>query len=113
MMYRLHNCFSYLPLIFYTTFSVQSSHIDQRDAHAVTQSPTLKRDRRAAQNLFPNSELFEKWHPDLSEEEQRKAEELFQRYGYNVFLSDKIPLDRELPETRDHRSALVCAFLSI
>ncbi|XP_037398486.1 probable polypeptide N-acetylgalactosaminyltransferase 8 [Pygocentrus nattereri] len=82
---------------------VQSSHIDQRDAHAVMQSPTLKRDRRATKNLFPNSNLFKNWHPDLSEEEQREAEELFQRYGYNVFLSDKIPLERELPETRDHR----------
>uniref|UniRef100_A0A673NKN9 Probable polypeptide N-acetylgalactosaminyltransferase 8 n=1 Tax=Sinocyclocheilus rhinocerous TaxID=307959 RepID=A0A673NKN9_9TELE len=35
--------------------------------------------------------------------DQRKAEDLFQKYGYNAFLSDQLPLDRELPDTRDHR----------
>ncbi|XP_013980711.2 probable polypeptide N-acetylgalactosaminyltransferase 8 [Salmo salar] len=53
--------------------------------------------------LYPNSNLFTKWGDDLSEEEQREAEALFQRYGYNVFLSDQLPLNRELPDTRDNR----------
>ncbi len=39
----------------------------------------------------------------LSEADQRKAEDLFQKYGYNAFLSDQLPLDRELPDTRDQR----------
>ena len=52
---------------------------------------------------FPLSPLFKDWGEDLSEEEQREAEGLFQKYGYNVFLSDRLPLDRALPDTRDPR----------
>ncbi|XP_051544286.1 probable polypeptide N-acetylgalactosaminyltransferase 8 isoform X2 [Myxocyprinus asiaticus] len=55
------------------------------------------------EKLFPDSQLFRQWNVELSEEDQRKAEDLFQKYGYNAFLSDQIPLDRELPETRDYR----------
>uniref|UniRef100_A0A672P174 Polypeptide N-acetylgalactosaminyltransferase n=1 Tax=Sinocyclocheilus grahami TaxID=75366 RepID=A0A672P174_SINGR len=53
--------------------------------------------------LFPNSYLFKQWTVELSEDDQRKAEDLFQKYGYNAFLSDQLPLDRELLDTRDHR----------
>ncbi|KAM8751213.1 putative polypeptide N-acetylgalactosaminyltransferase 8 [Acanthopagrus schlegelii] len=52
---------------------------------------------------FPLSPLFKDWGENLSEEEQREAEGLFQKYGYNVFLSDRLPLDRALPDTRDPR----------
>ena len=52
---------------------------------------------------FPLSPLFKDWGENLSEEEQREAEGLFQKYGYNVFLSDRLPLDRVLPDTRDPR----------
>nr|XP_057942511.1 probable polypeptide N-acetylgalactosaminyltransferase 8 [Doryrhamphus excisus] len=53
--------------------------------------------------LFPQSYLFRKWGLDLSEEEQRNAQHLFEQYGYNVYLSDRLPLDRVLPDTRDPR----------
>lgn len=54
--------------------------------------------------LFPNSALFNKWGGEnLSADEQKEAEALFMKYGYNVFLSDRIPLNRPLPETRDSR----------
>uniref|UniRef100_A0A3P8UWV6 Polypeptide N-acetylgalactosaminyltransferase n=1 Tax=Cynoglossus semilaevis TaxID=244447 RepID=A0A3P8UWV6_CYNSE len=43
------------------------------------------------------------WGENLSEDDQREAESLFQKYGYNVFLSDQLPLDRVLPDTRDPR----------
>ncbi|KAK7149893.1 hypothetical protein R3I94_009267 [Phoxinus phoxinus] len=59
--------------------------------------------KKPAKKLFPNSELFKQWTVELSEDDQRKAEDLFQKYGYNAFLSDQMPLDRELPDTRDHR----------
>lgn len=59
--------------------------------------------KKPAKKLFPNSYLFKKWTVELSEDDQRKAEDLFQKYGYNAFLSDQMPLDRELPDTRDHR----------
>ncbi|XP_061275073.1 probable polypeptide N-acetylgalactosaminyltransferase 8, partial [Bos javanicus] len=53
--------------------------------------------------LFPDSELFKKWGRDLSEAQQKEAEDLFQKFGYNVYLSDRLPLDRTLPDTRDSR----------
>lgn len=36
--------------------------------------------------LFPDSELFKKWGRDLSEAQQKEAEDLFQKFGYNVCL---------------------------
>ncbi|XP_027128848.1 probable polypeptide N-acetylgalactosaminyltransferase 8 [Larimichthys crocea] len=53
--------------------------------------------------LYPNSFLFEKWGDNLPEEEQKMAEGLFKIYGYNVFLSNQLPLDRKLQDTRDNR----------
>lgn len=57
----------------------------------------------AVPKLYPNSILFENWGNSLPEEEQKEAEGLFQIYGYNAFLSNQLPLDRKLPDTRDHR----------
>uniref|UniRef100_A0A3B5M4A4 Polypeptide N-acetylgalactosaminyltransferase n=1 Tax=Xiphophorus couchianus TaxID=32473 RepID=A0A3B5M4A4_9TELE len=48
---------------------------------------------------------FDKWGDDLSEEEQKEAEGLFQQYGYNGFLSDRLPLNRDIPDTRPPRCA--------
>ncbi|XP_053175932.1 probable polypeptide N-acetylgalactosaminyltransferase 8 [Scomber japonicus] len=53
--------------------------------------------------VFPDSALFKKWGDNLSEDDQKEAQALFEKYGYNVFLSDRLPLDRALPETRDSR----------
>ncbi|XP_071361574.1 probable polypeptide N-acetylgalactosaminyltransferase 8 [Trachinotus anak] len=53
--------------------------------------------------LYPDSFLFAKWGDGLSEDEQKEAEALFQIYGYNAFLSNQLPLDRKLPDTRDKR----------
>lgn len=53
--------------------------------------------------LFPDSALFTNWGDDLSEDEQKEAEGLFKIYGYNAFLSNRMALDRELQDTRDHR----------
>lgn len=53
--------------------------------------------------LYPNSVLFQKWGGELSEEEQKEAERLFLQYGYNAFLSDRLPLNREIPDTRPTR----------
>ncbi|XP_057180853.1 probable polypeptide N-acetylgalactosaminyltransferase 8 isoform X2 [Triplophysa rosa] len=74
----------------------QIHNIEERNRNVKTEKQPVKK-------LFPNSRLFQRWTVELSEEDQRKAEDLFQKYGYNAFLSDQIPLDRELPETRDHR----------
>ncbi|TNN85070.1 putative polypeptide N-acetylgalactosaminyltransferase 8 [Liparis tanakae] len=60
-------------------------------------------EEKKPQKLFPDSSLFLKWGEDLSEDDQREAQALFVKYGYNVFLSDRLPIDRPLPDTRDKR----------
>ncbi|XP_058628388.1 probable polypeptide N-acetylgalactosaminyltransferase 8 [Onychostoma macrolepis] len=80
--------------------------LDKLEAHLIAveeKSLIEKNEKKPAKKLFPNSYLFKQWTVELSEDDQRKAEDLFQKYGYNAFLSDQLPLDRELPETRDHR----------
>uniref|UniRef100_A0A3B3UR16 Polypeptide N-acetylgalactosaminyltransferase n=1 Tax=Poecilia latipinna TaxID=48699 RepID=A0A3B3UR16_9TELE len=63
------------------------------------------KEKKLVKKLYPNSSLFRKWGDDLSEEEQKEAEDLFQRYGYNAFLSDRLPLNRDIPDTRPPRCA--------
>lgn len=62
-----------------------------------------KEDRKVVRKLFPNSPLFREWGGKLTEEEQEEAERLFQKYGYNAFLSNRLPLHREIPDTRPSR----------
>ncbi|XP_075998247.1 putative polypeptide N-acetylgalactosaminyltransferase 8 [Genypterus blacodes] len=71
---------------------------DQLEADGKNQKEAPKKKK-----LFPKSYLFRTWGEDLSEEEQIQAEALFQKYGYNTFLSDRLPLDRVLQDTRDPR----------
>nr|XP_012638579.1 probable polypeptide N-acetylgalactosaminyltransferase 8 [Microcebus murinus] len=61
------------------------------------------RKRMAHTKLFPRSPLFRQWGEDLSEAQQRKAQDLFQKFGYNVYLSNQLPLNRTIPDTRDSR----------
>ncbi|XP_046706541.1 probable polypeptide N-acetylgalactosaminyltransferase 8 isoform X2 [Silurus meridionalis] len=55
--------------------------------------------------LFQNSPLFNNWGKDLSHDEQREAQDGYKKYGYNVYLSDQLPINRPLPDTRDPRCA--------
>uniref|UniRef100_A0A3P8RNZ5 Polypeptide N-acetylgalactosaminyltransferase n=1 Tax=Amphiprion percula TaxID=161767 RepID=A0A3P8RNZ5_AMPPE len=55
---------------------------------------------KKSNKVFPKSALFKQWGDGLSEDDQREAQALFDKYGYNVFLSDRLPLDRPLPDTR-------------
>ncbi|XP_004643649.1 probable polypeptide N-acetylgalactosaminyltransferase 8 [Octodon degus] len=58
---------------------------------------------RPPKKLFPTSALFQQWGEGLAEAEQRKAQDLFHRFGYNVYLSNQLPLNRSIPDTRDSR----------
>ncbi|XP_028356705.1 polypeptide N-acetylgalactosaminyltransferase 18 [Physeter macrocephalus] len=49
---------------------------------------------------FTDSSLFAHWGQDLSPEGRRVALKQFQYYGYNAYLSDRLPLDRPLPDLR-------------
>ncbi|KAL4697945.1 hypothetical protein H8957_001119 [Semnopithecus entellus] len=53
--------------------------------------------------LFPHSQLFRQWGQDLSEAQQKKAQDLFRKFGYNAYLSNQLPLNRTIPDTRDYR----------
>lgn len=67
------------------------------------QDPKEAPKEREPTKLFPKSALFTEWGENLSEADQTEAQVLFLKYGYNVFLSDRLPLDRALPDTRDPR----------
>ncbi|XP_069561488.1 probable polypeptide N-acetylgalactosaminyltransferase 8 [Brachyistius frenatus] len=75
------------------------------DQPAAVQAAKIKppEEEKKSSKLFPESALFNEWGEDLSEDDQRKAQDQFEKYGYNVFLSDRLPLDRALPDTREQR----------
>ncbi len=79
----------------------QPEQKEQPEAKAEDQKEALK--EKKSNKLFPHSALFQSWGGNLSEEDQKEAEALFKSYGYNVFLSDRLPLDRALQDTRDPR----------
>ncbi|XP_019516517.1 PREDICTED: probable polypeptide N-acetylgalactosaminyltransferase 8, partial [Hipposideros armiger] len=62
-----------------------------------------KEKHKPREKLFPDSPLFKQWGEDLSEAEQKTAQDLFQKFGYNAYLSNQLPLNRPIPDTRDSR----------
>ncbi|XP_006891426.1 PREDICTED: probable polypeptide N-acetylgalactosaminyltransferase 8 [Elephantulus edwardii] len=66
-------------------------------------SMECKTKQKLHRKLFPNSELFRKWGEDLSEDQQRMAQDLFEKFGYNVYLSNQLPLNRTILDTRNSR----------
>ncbi|XP_062380824.1 polypeptide N-acetylgalactosaminyltransferase 18 isoform X2 [Sardina pilchardus] len=53
-----------------------------------------------AEQSFSDSSLFSHWGRDLSPESRRVALKMFQAHGYNSYLSDRISLDRPIPDLR-------------
>ncbi|KAL4006081.1 hypothetical protein ACER0C_005794 [Sarotherodon galilaeus] len=82
---------------------VQKQAEKQKEGDVNIQPQNEAAQMKKSEKLFPNSYLFKKWGEDLSEDDQREAQSLYEKYGYNVFLSDRLPLDRPLPDTRDPR----------
>lgn len=70
---------------------------------AVEAKASETKKHRPREKLFPNSPLFKQWGEDLSEAQQKRAEDLFQKFGYNVYLSNLLPLNRSIPDTRHSR----------
>ncbi|KAI5947811.1 putative polypeptide N-acetylgalactosaminyltransferase 8 [Manis javanica] len=52
------------------------------------------------EKLFPDSPLFKQLGEDLSEAQQKKAQDLFQKFGYNCYLGNQ-PLSRVIPDTAE------------
>ncbi|XP_059578661.1 polypeptide N-acetylgalactosaminyltransferase 18 isoform X3 [Alligator mississippiensis] len=65
---------------------------------AVLEAPPKPEENPA--EAFTDSSLFAHWGQDLSPENRRIALKQFQYYGYNAYLSDRLPLDRSLPDLR-------------
>lgn len=57
-------------------------------------------DEGQADTSFSDSSLFAHWGQDLSPDNRRVALKMFQYYGYNGYLSDRLPLDRPIPDLR-------------
>ncbi|XP_039468463.1 probable polypeptide N-acetylgalactosaminyltransferase 8 isoform X2 [Oreochromis aureus] len=76
---------------------------EKKEGDANIQPQNEAAQMKKPKKLFPNSALFKEWGANLSEDDQREAQSLYEKYGYNVFLSDRLPLDRPLPDTRDPR----------
>lgn len=81
---------------------VERSPVQKQPEAKIQDKKDAPREKKS-NKLFPHSALFKEWGENLSEDDQREAQGLFENYGYNVFLSDHLPLDRALPETRDPR----------
>uniref|UniRef100_UPI0037E8749E probable polypeptide N-acetylgalactosaminyltransferase 8 n=1 Tax=Semicossyphus pulcher TaxID=241346 RepID=UPI0037E8749E len=79
--------------------------IEKKELVAEKDTEVKEEEKKVVRKLYPNSPLFRKWGDGLSEEEQKEAEKLFQSYGYNAFLSDRLPLNRQIPDTRPKRCA--------
>lgn len=58
---------------------------------------------KCREKLSPNSPLFKHWGEDLSETQQKKAQDLFWKFSYNVYLSNQLPLNLPIPDTQDSR----------
>uniref|UniRef100_A0A8C6Z9H2 Polypeptide N-acetylgalactosaminyltransferase n=1 Tax=Nothoprocta perdicaria TaxID=30464 RepID=A0A8C6Z9H2_NOTPE len=82
-------------------------HLDWRIYNLLQQAGNAKEEKKSVHRLlYPDSFLFKRWGTDLREEEQTVAQNLFLKYGYNVYLSDRLPLDRIIKDTRSPRYSI-------
>lgn len=73
-------------------------HLENVIKQHIQEAPPKLEDNPA--EAFTDSSLFAHWGQDLSPENRRIALKQFQYYGYNAYLSDRLPLDRPLPDLR-------------
>ncbi|XP_016392334.1 polypeptide N-acetylgalactosaminyltransferase 18-like [Sinocyclocheilus rhinocerous] len=65
----------------------------------IQESP-LKGDDNQLDRSFSDSSLFNHWGQELGPESRRVALKMFQYYGYNGYLSDRLSMDRPIPDYR-------------
>ncbi|XP_021400532.1 polypeptide N-acetylgalactosaminyltransferase 18 isoform X2 [Lonchura striata] len=73
-------------------------HLENVIKQHIQEAPPKLEDSPA--EAFTDSSLFAHWGQELSPESRRLALKQFQYYGYNAYLSDRLPLDRALPDLR-------------
>ncbi|KAF5894621.1 polypeptide N-acetylgalactosaminyltransferase 18-like, partial [Clarias magur] len=61
---------------------------------------TPLKDSNQEDRSFSDSSLFSHWGQDLNSESRRVALKMFQYYGYNGYLSERLPMDRVIPDYR-------------
>uniref|UniRef100_A0A8C1N7K1 Polypeptide N-acetylgalactosaminyltransferase n=1 Tax=Cyprinus carpio TaxID=7962 RepID=A0A8C1N7K1_CYPCA len=72
----------------------------------IQESP-LKGDDNQLDRSFSDSSLFNHWGQDLGPESRRAALKMFQYYGYNGYLSDRLSMDRPIPDYRPEGTNLM------
>ncbi|XP_057693042.1 probable polypeptide N-acetylgalactosaminyltransferase 8 [Corythoichthys intestinalis] len=82
---------------------LEESHVHKSSVSKFDPNVGQHKTKVPVPKFYPDSLLFAKWGEGLSEKEQKEAESLFQIYGYNVFHSNQLPIDRKLPDMRDTR----------
>ncbi|XP_068957555.1 probable polypeptide N-acetylgalactosaminyltransferase 8 [Petaurus breviceps papuanus] len=60
-------------------------------------------ENKPPRKLFPDSLLFRHWGENLTDSQQILAHDLFVQFGYNVYLSDRLPLNRSIEDIRSLR----------
>lgn len=85
----------------------EKSKGEMHQAEKAKEEDKMEKEKKVVhRKLFPDSHLFKRWGSDLTEDQQTTAQDLFTKYGYNVYLSDQLPLDRSIPDTRYPRCSM-------
>ncbi|TTD32924.1 Polypeptide N-acetylgalactosaminyltransferase 18 [Bagarius yarrelli] len=69
-------------------------------AYMCSSETPLKSDSNQEDRSFSDSSLFRHWGQDLNSESRRVALKMFQYYGYNGYLSERLAMDRAIPDYR-------------
>ncbi|XP_036066124.1 polypeptide N-acetylgalactosaminyltransferase 18 isoform X1 [Oryzias melastigma] len=65
----------------------------------IQETPGKEEDSQA-DTSFSDSSLFTHWGQELNSDDRRVALKMFQYYGYNTYLSDRLSLSRPIPDLR-------------
>uniref|UniRef100_A0A8C8S916 Glycosyltransferase 2-like domain-containing protein n=1 Tax=Pelusios castaneus TaxID=367368 RepID=A0A8C8S916_9SAUR len=80
---------------------LEKSKVEMHQSEKAKEEDKMEKKKKVVhRKRFPDSPLFQRWGSDLTEDQQTTAQDLFTKYGYNVYLSDQLPLDRSIPDTR-------------